>query len=52
MIYYIFYEWLFKTLSQGGGGESYFVKALNVFQSVGGITWRHKYEEVVVPPVA
>ena len=27
MIYHIFYEWLFKTLSAGGGGESYFVKA-------------------------
>jgi NitT/TauT family transport system substrate-binding protein len=26
-------------------------QALNVFQSVGGITWRHKYEEVVVPPI-
>ena len=26
-------------------------QALNIFQSVGGITWRHKYEEVVVPPI-
>jgi NitT/TauT family transport system substrate-binding protein len=26
-------------------------QALTVFQSVGGITWRHKYEEVVVPPL-
>jgi len=26
-------------------------QALNVFQSVGGITWRHKYEEVVAPPL-
>src|ERR671929_1164270 len=40
MIYYIFYEWLFKTLSAGGGGESYFVKALNVFQYV---TFRTAY---------
>src|SRR5256714_6231715 len=43
MIYYIFYEWLFKTLSQGGGGESYFVKALNVFQYV---TFRTAYGAV------
>src|SRR2546423_6893769 len=43
MIYYIFYEWLFKTLSQGGGGESYFVKALNVFQYV---TFRTAYAAV------
>ena len=34
MIYYIFYEWLFKALSAGGGGESYFVKGLNVIQYV------------------
>ncbi|HWS55977.1 MAG TPA: phospho-N-acetylmuramoyl-pentapeptide-transferase, partial [Pyrinomonadaceae bacterium] len=40
MIYYIFYEWLFKALSAGGGGESYFVKALNVFQYV---TFRTAY---------
>src|SRR3712207_6308549 len=40
MIYYIFYEWLFKTLSATGGGESYFVKALNVFQYV---TFRTAY---------
>src|SRR5437763_16175500 len=43
MIYYIFYEWLFKTLSAGGGGESYFVKALNVFQYV---TFRTAYGAV------
>ena len=40
MIYHIFYEWLFKTLSATGGGESYFVKALNVFQYV---TFRTAY---------
>ena len=40
MIYYIFYEWLFKALSAAGGGESYFVKALNVFQYV---TFRTAY---------
>ncbi len=27
-------------------------QALNVFQSVGGITWRHKYDEVVAAPLA
>jgi len=43
MIHYIFYEWLFKTLSAGGGGESYFVKALNVFQYV---TFRTAYAAV------
>jgi phospho-N-acetylmuramoyl-pentapeptide-transferase len=43
MIYYIFYEWLFKSLSSGGGGESYFVKALNVFQYV---TFRTAYAAV------
>jgi phospho-N-acetylmuramoyl-pentapeptide-transferase len=43
MIYYIFYEWLFKTLSATGGGESYFVKALNVFQYV---TFRTAYGAV------
>src|SRR5919202_6779467 len=43
MIYYIFYEWLYKTLSQTGGGESYFVKALNVFQYV---TFRTAYGAV------
>jgi phospho-N-acetylmuramoyl-pentapeptide-transferase len=43
MIYYIFYEWLYKTLSQTGGGESYFVKALNVFQYV---TFRTAYAAV------
>ncbi len=40
MIYYIFYEWLFKSLSAAGSGESYFVKALNVFQYV---TFRTAY---------
>src|SRR5918911_4119469 len=43
MIYYIFYEWLYKTLSATGGGESYFVKALNVFQYV---TFRTAYAAV------
>src|SRR4030095_5940784 len=43
MIYHIFYEWLFKSLSAGGGGESYFVKALNVFQYV---TFRTAYAAV------
>jgi phospho-N-acetylmuramoyl-pentapeptide-transferase len=43
MIYYIFYEWLYKTLSAGGGGESYFVKGLNVFQYV---TFRTAYAAV------
>ena len=43
MIYYIFYEWLFKSLSASGGGESYFVKALNVFQYV---TFRTAYAAV------
>src|SRR5919202_352424 len=43
MIYYIFYEWLYKTLSATGGGESYFVKALNVFQYV---TFRTAYGAV------
>src|SRR5919107_2800404 len=43
MIYHIFYEWLFRTLSQGAGGDSYFVKALNVFQYV---TFRTAYAAV------
>ncbi len=43
MIYHIFYEWVFKSLSAGGGGESYFVKALNVFQYV---TFRTAYAAV------
>src|ERR687890_2111085 len=43
MIYHIFYEWLFRSLSAGGGGESYFVKALNVFQYV---TFRTAYATV------
>ncbi len=33
MIYYIFYEWIYKSLSQQSP-ESVFVKALNVFQYV------------------
>ncbi len=41
MIYYIFYEWLFKSLS--GQQESYFVKALNVFQYV---TFRTAYATI------
>src|SRR5919198_2345704 len=43
MIYYIFYDWLYKSLSATGGGESYFVKALNVFQYV---TFRTAYGAV------
>ncbi|MDT5262057.1 MAG: phospho-N-acetylmuramoyl-pentapeptide-transferase, partial [Acidobacteriota bacterium] len=43
MIYYIFYEWLFKSLSATGSGDSYFVKALNVFQYV---TFRTAYAAV------
>ncbi|HZT59419.1 MAG TPA: phospho-N-acetylmuramoyl-pentapeptide-transferase [Pyrinomonadaceae bacterium] len=43
MFYYIFYEWLYKTLSATGGGESVFVKALNVFQYV---TFRTAYGAV------
>lgn len=43
MFYYIFYEWLFKTLSATGGGESVFVKGLNVFQYV---TFRTAYAAV------
>ncbi|HVF55818.1 MAG TPA: phospho-N-acetylmuramoyl-pentapeptide-transferase [Pyrinomonadaceae bacterium] len=42
MIYHIFYEWLFRSLS-AGGSESYFVKALNVFQYV---TFRTAYATV------
>jgi phospho-N-acetylmuramoyl-pentapeptide-transferase len=42
MIYYILYEWLFKSLG-GPGSESYFVKALNVFQYV---TFRTAYSAV------
>ncbi|MCA1591568.1 MAG: phospho-N-acetylmuramoyl-pentapeptide-transferase [Acidobacteria bacterium] len=42
MIYYILYEWLFKSLS-AGGTESVFVKALNVFQYV---TFRTAYATV------
>src|SRR6201989_254134 len=43
MIYHISYEWFFKSLSAGGGGESYFVKGLNVFQYV---TFRTAYAAV------
>jgi phospho-N-acetylmuramoyl-pentapeptide-transferase len=43
MFYYIFYEWLYKTLSATGGGESVFVKGLNVFQYV---TFRTAYGAV------
>jgi phospho-N-acetylmuramoyl-pentapeptide-transferase len=42
MIYYIFYEWLYKSLSVQQG-ESYFVKALNVFQYV---TFRTAYATI------
>src|SRR5947209_19628568 len=40
MIYYIFYEWLYNRY---GGGGSYLVKALNVFQYV---TFRTAYASV------
>src|SRR5918999_1018072 len=43
MIYHIFYEWLFRSLSAGGGAESVFVKALNVFQYV---TFRTAYATI------
>jgi phospho-N-acetylmuramoyl-pentapeptide-transferase len=42
MIYYIFYEWLYKSLS-AQQTESYFVKALNVFQYV---TFRTAYATI------
>jgi phospho-N-acetylmuramoyl-pentapeptide-transferase len=42
MLYFIFYEWLYRRLS-AGGEESYFVKALNVFQYV---TFRTAYATV------
>src|SRR5918997_1204494 len=42
MIYHIFFEWLFKSLS-AGGTESVFVKALNVFQYV---TFRTAYATI------
>ena len=42
MIYYIFYEWLFKRLS-GQQPESVFFKALNVFQYV---TFRTAYATI------
>ncbi len=43
MIYHIFYEWLFRNLSATSGSESYFVKALNVFQYV---TFRTAYSTI------
>jgi phospho-N-acetylmuramoyl-pentapeptide-transferase len=43
MIYHIFYEWLFKSLSASGSGDSYFVKALNVFQY---LTFRTAYATI------
>jgi phospho-N-acetylmuramoyl-pentapeptide-transferase len=43
MIYYIFYEWLFKWLTASGYGDSYFVKALNVFQY---LTFRTAYATI------
>ena len=43
MIYYILYEWLYKSLSAAGAEESVFVKALNVFQYV---TFRTAYASV------
>ena len=42
MVYYIFYEWLYKSLSVQAG-ESYFIKALNVFQYV---TFRTAYASI------
>src|SRR5918992_1277429 len=42
MLYHIFFEWLFQSLS-GPGEQSYFVKALNVFQYV---TFRTAYATV------
>src|ERR687884_329045 len=42
MLYYIFYEWLFKSLSVQQT-ESVFVKALNVFQYV---TFRTAYSTI------
>lgn len=42
MIYYIFYELLYRNLL-AGGSESYFVKALNVFQYV---TFRTAYSTI------
>ncbi|HVF51592.1 MAG TPA: phospho-N-acetylmuramoyl-pentapeptide-transferase [Pyrinomonadaceae bacterium] len=42
MIYYIFYEWLYRSLAVGGE-ESIFVKALNVFQYV---TFRTAYASI------
>ncbi|HEX8852340.1 MAG TPA: hypothetical protein VF754_02575, partial [Pyrinomonadaceae bacterium] len=42
MIYYIFYEWLFKSLA-AQGSESVFFKALNVFQYV---TFRTAYATI------
>jgi phospho-N-acetylmuramoyl-pentapeptide-transferase len=42
MLYHIFFEWLFQRLN-GPGEQSYFVKALNVFQYV---TFRTAYATV------
>ena len=42
MLYHIFYEWLFQSLG-GPGEQSYFVKALNVFQYV---TFRTTYATI------
>jgi phospho-N-acetylmuramoyl-pentapeptide-transferase len=42
MLYHIFFEWLFQSLS-GPGEQSYFVKALNVFQYV---TFRTTYATI------
>ncbi|HEX8162985.1 MAG TPA: phospho-N-acetylmuramoyl-pentapeptide-transferase [Pyrinomonadaceae bacterium] len=42
MLYFLLYEWLYRRLS-AGGEESYFVKALNVFQYV---TFRTAYATV------
>lgn len=42
MLYHLFYEWLFQSLG-GPGEQSYFVKALNVFQYV---TFRTTYATI------
>ncbi len=42
MLYHIFYEWIYLSLS-GGASESLFVKALNVFQY---ITFRTAYASI------
>lgn len=43
MIYHILYEWLYLTMLDGPASESYFVKALNVFQYV---TFRTAYAAI------